>query len=70
MLCSIPRFQNEAVILFSNSLIKLWNYYEPIDKISWIKISVKHSIMQSVRERIIFVLESYNILCLNFFLFN
>lgn len=70
MLCSIPRFENEAVVLFSNSLTKFWNYYEPIDKISWIKILVKNSIMKSVRDRIIFVLKGiiYYIFYLSIFL--
>lgn len=69
MLCSIPRFQSEAVVLFSNSLIKLWNFYEPIDKVSWIKILIKNSIMQSVRERIILTLEGMIITLIYFFYF-
>lgn len=59
MLCSISRFQVEAVHLFSVTLIKLWNTLRPLENEGFLRRIVKTLPTRIIRQRILCVIEGY-----------
>lgn len=57
MLCSISRFQGEAVHLFVSTLIKLWNSFRPLESEGWLRKVVKTLPTKIIRTRILCIIK-------------